>query len=191
MWKWYYFSRRRKKKTTARRRQRVVDVNSWFERGHWRRVCGAEYTLPHKSLNGSVCFTSMKPLKPRHQNISSSPLIYDPLCQPLSTNCARGGYEIFRVWKRQLFVFTCRHVCTRVHAHVFICAFKSCASLSHREARGGAWSPGGVSTGERLPQHPEKLISLSELKIKIKIQSVIIISILIGGLSVWSATQPQ
>lgn len=75
-------------------------------------------------------------------------------------------------------------MCTRVHAHVFICAFKSCASLSHREARGGAWSPGGVSTGERLPQHPEKLISLSELKIKIKIQSVIIISILIGGLSV-------
>lgn len=134
---------------------------------------------------------------------SKHQLIPSDLWSATVNQLCRGGYEIFRVWKRQLFVFSCRHVYTCVHAHVFICAFKSCASLSHREAQGGAWSPGGVSTGERLLQHPEKLISLSELKIQIKIQSVIIISMkksyanlltplfLIGGISIWSATRPQ
>lgn len=85
--------------------------------GHWRRERTAECRLPHKS---SVFFSSVRPLKPRHQNIRSSRLIYDPLCQPLlSTNCGGRGYEIFRIWKRQ-----CRQVCACVRVHVFICALE-------------------------------------------------------------------
>lgn len=68
----------------------------------------------------------------------------------------------------------CAHVSMRMFSFVHLKAVHHFPTEKHK---GGAWSPGGVSTGERLLQHPEKLISLSELKIKIKIQSVIIISV--------------
>lgn len=130
--------------------------------GHWRRECFAECRLPHKSLNGSVFFPSVKPLKPRHQSIRSSCLIYDPLCQPLlSTNYGGGGYEIFRIWKRQLFVFECRQVC----ASVRMCP-RACFHLCIRRVR--VLTRKGCSVPEVAgpSQHPQNLLLLSEIKIK-------------------------
>lgn len=107
---------------TKRRRNKVVTVGV-------KGVidCIAECRFPHKSLNSSMYFPSMNPLKPTHQIIPSD--LWSPRQPLLSTNCGGRGYEICRIWKRQLFVFTCRHVCACVHVRVFICALEAVCYL--------------------------------------------------------------